>query len=83
VKTKWSNSRQIWQNPLRKAVEFKRAVSPMIMMMMMMMMMMIDYMLLKPRHLSVIKNQIQGVCDIKEKVYNALLGNGSVNAVSV
>jgi hypothetical protein len=36
VKTELSNSRQLWQNPLRKAVEFKRAVLPIMMMMMMM-----------------------------------------------
>jgi isochorismate hydrolase len=63
VKIEWSNSRQIWQNPLRKAVEFKRAVLSM--------MMMIDYILLKPRHVSAIQNHIQGVCHIKRKVYNA------------
>jgi hypothetical protein len=43
VKTEWSNSGQLWQDPLRKDVEFKRAVLPMVMMMMTtMMVMMID-----------------------------------------
>jgi hypothetical protein len=38
VKTGWSNSRQIWQNLLRKAMDSKRAVLLMMMMRMMMMM---------------------------------------------